>query len=163
MVRLFFSKDLEVLIEAAGRPQAGDISDLHAKCFGRHWGAAEIGRLLALDNVICLLAIQVGKPNAAPLGYCMVRHAADEAEILSIGVQPKRRRGGLAAKMIDESIRRLQGERVTKLFLEVDIDNRNAVSLYRKFKFETLAERPAYYNNSAGGKSAALVMRLDLD
>jgi ribosomal-protein-alanine N-acetyltransferase len=152
-----------VLLEAVTSKQAEAISDLHARCFERQWGTAEIARLLEQDNVKCLAARLVGKPLAPPLAFVLFRVTLDEAEILSIGVDHAQRGKGLARKLMDETIRHLHAERVDTLFLEVDSMNLPAVKLYRNLRFSTVAERPAYYQHAAGEKSAALVMRLDLD
>lgn len=161
-MRRLFSRDREVLLETATRGQARMIATLHARCFERQWGTAEIAELLAQDTVLCLVVRLVGKPDLAPLAFAIVRNVVDEAEILSIGVDPKHRRRGLARKLMEEIVRRLHGERTRSLFLEVDQANKPATGLYQQMKFQIVAERPAYYNNPAGDKSTALVMRLDL-
>jgi len=161
-MRFPFKRDRDYSLEYAHGDQARIISDLHARCFEREGGTAEIASLLGQSGVICIIARMTGKPQLEPHGFIVVRMVADEAEILSIGVDPKQRRNGLAIKLIEEINRRLHAEHIKMLFLEVDIANDPAVRLYRKLRFETVAERAAYYKNQNGGKSAALVMRLDL-
>lgn len=157
-----FRRNKEISLELAQGDQARLISELHARCFEREWGTAEIAEIIQQDNVLCITAREIGKPNTPPLAFIVVRMAADEAEILSIGVDPNQRRNGLATKLLDEATRRLHGERTKSLFLEVDQANEAAVNLYRQLRFKSIAERPAYYKNANGSKSAALVMRLDL-
>lgn len=161
-MRLPFQRDRDFSLEDAHGDLARAISDLHARCFERQWGTADISSLLDQNGVVCIIAREVGKPELQPLAFVMVRMAADEAEILSIGVDPKQRRNGLAVKLLEEVNRRLYAERIKSLFLEVDLANTAAVSLYRQLRFKTVAERPAYYKNPDGENSAALVMRLDL-
>jgi ribosomal-protein-alanine N-acetyltransferase len=161
-VRIPFRRSKEISLELAHGDQARELSDLHTRCFKREWGTAEIANLLEQNNVLCLIAKEVGKPKIPPLAFVMIRMAADEAEILSIGVDPGQRRYGLATKLLDEATRRLHGERTKSLFLEVDQANEPAVNLYKQLRFKSVAERPAYYQNPNGEKSAALVMRLDL-
>lgn len=161
-MRIPFIRSKVISLELAHGDQAREISDLHARCFDREWGTAEIANLLQQTNVLCLIAKELGKPKIPPLAFVMIRMAADEAEILSIGVDPGQRRYGLATKLLDEATRRLHGERTKSLFLEVDQANEPAVNLYKQLRFKGVAERPAYYQNPNGEKSAALVMRLDL-
>ncbi len=161
-MRFSFKRDRDYSLEDAHGEQARVISDLHERCFDQQWGTAEIANLLRQSGVICIVAKETGKPQLEPHAFIMVRMAADEAEILSIGVDPAQRRNGLAIKLIEEVNRRLHAERVKSLFLEVDFANVPAVNLYQKLRFETVAERPAYYKTPGGDKSAALVMRLDL-
>ena len=157
-----FRRSKDISLEPAPPQQAREISTLHAKCFNREWGTAEIANLIEQDNVLCIIAKEVGKPKAAPLAFAMVRMAADEAEILSIGVDPSERRTGIATKIMDEITRRLHAERTKMLFLEVDLANQPAVNLYKQLRFKSIAERPSYYQHDNGEQSAALVMRLDL-
>jgi len=161
-MRFPFKRNRDVVLEKADTTRAEAVSDLHARCFDRQWGTAEMVRLLEQDNVTCITAHEVGKPQAAPLAFVLFRNIVDEAEILSIGVDPAARGLGQARKLMDEAIRHLHGERVKSLFLEVDAENKPAVSLYRNLQFETISKRPAYYQAADGKKSAALVMRLDL-
>ncbi len=161
-MRIPFLKNNEVIFEQVSDDRADEVARLHASCFDRHWGKAEFARLLVQDNVICIVANEVGRPQAAPLAFALARFAAEEAEILSIGVEPARRGKGLARKLMDEMIRQLHAQQAVSLFLEVDSDNTPAVSLYRNMHFEEVAERPSYYSSDAGKKSTALVMRLDL-
>ena len=161
-MRIPFRRSKEISLELAHSDQARTISELHARCFEREWGTAEIADIIQQDNVLCIIAREIGKPKSPPLAFVIVRMAADEAEILSIGVDPGQRRYGLATKLLDEATRRLHGERTKSLFLEVDQANEPAVNLYKQLRFKSIAERPAYYQNISGVKSAALVMRLDL-
>lgn len=157
-----FRRAKDVSLETVRANQAKAISLLHARCFEREWGTADIASILEQNNVICIVAREVGKPKLPPLAFVVVRMAADEAEILSIGVDPAQRRTGLATKILGEITRRLHGERTKSLFLEVDVANEPAVNLYKQMRFESIAERPSYYQYDDGAKSAALVMRLDL-
>ena len=157
-----FRRTKDISLELVYADQARAISDLHTKCFHRDWSTADIANLIQQKNVLCIIAKEVGKPKLPPLAFVVVRMAADEAEVLSIGVDPAQRRTGLATKLLDEITRRLHGERTKSLFLEVDLANEAAVNLYKQLRFESIAERPSYYQHADGGKSAALVMRLDL-
>ncbi len=161
-MRFPFQRSREIFFETIRPDRAGEVADLHAKCFERDWGMSEFSSLLAQANVICVVAREVGKPLESPLAFVLARHVDDEAEILSIGVDPHHRKNGLGRKLMEEIIRRLHAERTSSLFLEVDAVNTPAVIMYRNMKFREVGERPAYYKNEPGEKSAALVMRLDL-
>ena len=161
-MRFSFHRGQDVVLEPVDRDRADVISQLHLRCFGKKWSDADIAGLLTRPGVFSIEARRVGKPNLPPLAFVVYRLAADEAEILSIGVAPEHRGKGLARRLMEEVMRRLHGERARSLFLEVDSSNEPAIKLYRRLRFQTVAERPAYYKNEAGNKSAALVMRLDL-
>ncbi len=161
-MRFPFQRGREISFESVRQDRAGEVADLHAKCFEREWGTLEFSSLLAQANVICVVAREVGKPFESPLAFVLARYVDDEAEILSIGVDPRHRKNGIGRTLMEEIIRKLHAERTSSLFLEVDAVNTSAVNMYRNMKFREVGERPSYYGNDAGEKSAALVMRLDL-
>jgi ribosomal-protein-alanine N-acetyltransferase len=89
----------------------------------------------------------------------------DEAEIITIAVDPSERGRGIADRLMREAIRRQQAERVRTIFLEVDETNQPAVNLYKKLGFRITDQRAGYYSSETlreGKPPDALVMRLDL-
>jgi [ribosomal protein S18]-alanine N-acetyltransferase len=134
---------------------------LHMEGFHRPWSDGEFRALLAQENVFGFAALVEGRPKAPPAGFVLARLAAGEAEILTIAVAKSVRRHGIGARLMDETLRRLHSERAQSLFLEVDSANQSAIKLYKRFGFKKVGERPAYYEGPEG-KTAALVMRLDL-
>ena len=142
------------------------IAELHSLSFARGWSASEIEKLALQSTTTILVAHIVGKKRKSPVGFNIIRTTADEAEILSVAAHPDHRRSGIGALLMRDAIRRLQGNRVEALFLEVDQANDPAVTLYSKLGFEEVGARPGYYQaNETGnptGRSAALVMRLGL-
>ena len=67
------------------------LASLHAACFDRPWSEESFTELLKGDGVHAL-----GDAN----GFIVIRCVADEAEILTLGVLPARRRAGLARKLV---------------------------------------------------------------
>jgi [ribosomal protein S18]-alanine N-acetyltransferase len=134
---------------------------LHVEGFHRPWSDGEFRSLLAQENVFGFVALVEGRPKAPPAGFILARLAAGEAEILTVAVAKSVRRHGIGQRLVDETLRRLHAERAETLFLEVDGSNVAAVKLYTRFGFKKVGERPAYYEGPEG-KTAALVMRLDL-
>ena len=92
-------------------------------------------------------------------GWAGLLVAADQAEILTVGVATAAQRRGLARRMLAalyaEAIRR--GAR--ELFLEVRVDNQAAISLYESEGFARIGKRRGYYEN---GRVDAVVMRRSL-
>jgi [ribosomal protein S18]-alanine N-acetyltransferase len=149
-----------VLVPLKPSDSAG-VASLHVDVFHRPWSDGEFRALLSESNVFGFLAKAEGKPHAAPTGFILLRMAAGEAEILTLAVAKSMRRHGLGRRLVDESLRRLHALRVGTLFLEVDGANKPAITLYKRLGFKKVGERPAYYDGP-GGKTPALVMRLDL-
>lgn len=94
-------------------------------------------------------------------GLILVRHAADEAEIFTIGVAPAVRRQGVAYALLETACIALKALKVKRLLLEVAVDNLSAQRFYEEAGFETAGRRTGYYKRGAG-RVDALVMALAL-
>ena len=70
----------------------------------------------------------------------MSRCAADEAEILSVAVDPKSRGRGLAGDLLRHHLARIAARGITKIFLEVGEDNRSALRLYNRAGFREVGK-----------------------
>jgi [ribosomal protein S18]-alanine N-acetyltransferase len=135
---------------------------LHSARFARAWSAEEIDALLSQTNVRAFAARAATAPSREIAGFVMARFAADEAEILTVAVDPRHEGRGLGWRLMQAVARQLRTEGAAALFLEVDETNGRAVRLYRNLGFATVAERSRYYVQPDGRRTAALVMRLDL-
>ena len=156
-LRRLLSRGTPALGEA-GPPDAAAIAALHAASFHRGWSEAEVERLLVERNVMTHRAMQ----KARLTGFIMSRRAADEAEILSIAVAKACRSRGLARDLLQLHLRRLAGDGVRAVFLEVDETNVPAIRLYRRAGFRDVGKRPNYYAAPGAKPAAALVLRRDL-
>ena len=144
-----------------GEARAGDaaaMAALHAASFGRGWSEDEMERLLLDPQVIAHRAAH-GRHVA---GFILSRRAADEAEILSVAVDRRRRGKGCARALLDLHLRRLAGLGIRAVFLEVDEHNAPARKLYDRAGFAPVGRRPGYYPAGSDAASAALVLRRDL-
>ena len=74
----------------------------------------------------------------------------DRIELNYIYVNNNKRNMGIASKlmlhMIEEGIR----NNIKNITLEVNVNNKEAISLYEKFGFVVVAVRPNYYNGEDG-------------
>jgi ribosomal-protein-alanine N-acetyltransferase len=147
----------ERLLDAVAE-DAFELADLHARCFGLGWGADEFERLL-VDASVVTHKLDSGRRVT---GFIMSRLAGDEAEILSVGVDPSERGSGRGRKLLDHHMRRLAGRGVKKLFLEVESQNAPALKLYARTGFAEVGRRKSYYARNGGPRLDALVMRRDL-
>jgi [ribosomal protein S18]-alanine N-acetyltransferase len=114
---------------------------LHAQGFPAPWQAKEFETLLKQPGAAGWIA---ANENAA-LGFILVRAAADEAEILTVVVDPAQRRKGIAAQLLNSAAAALRAGTVRNLFLEVAADNVAALALYKSYGFEPCGRRPDYY------------------
>lgn len=154
-----------IVIEKFGNEDLSAVSEIHSASFAKGWSDGEISRLIANENYLSLVARRMGKTGERPLGFLLIRSVIDEAEIITIAVDPSARGRGVARQLMDEGIRRLQADRVKSVFLEVDEHNDSAVGLYRKIGFFQVSDRKGYYTNSKDDQkvtSSALVMKREL-
>lgn len=125
------------------------LAALHRVCFDRYWSEDSFAGLLKGEGVHAL-------GNAD--GFIVIRCVAGEAEILTLGVVPARRRAGLARKLVRAALQLAVDEsQVGRVFLEVAANNYGARDLYTGFGFICHGRRRQYYANVD-----ALMMRYDL-
>ena len=140
-----------IRVGPAGATTVAVIAALHADCFAEAWDALAIARLLAMPGAYALLALR----DDAPVGFVIARQAADEVEIVSIGVLPGARRTGAGAALMRAALERATG--AATCFLEVAEGNAAARALYLRLGFAQAGRRSRYYGNED-----ALVLRLAL-
>lgn len=144
----------------AGPAHAALISALRAECFeDGGWSAESVATLLGTPGTLALIAEVAGEPA----GFILSRAAADEAEILAIGVPPALRRGGIAGRLLDATLVRLGGTGIGRVFLEVAVGNRAARALYASRGFREVGRRPGYYTRPGEPPENALVLSLGLN
>jgi ribosomal-protein-alanine N-acetyltransferase len=148
----------EPSLSEASPADAATLARLHAASFHRGWSEDEMERLL-LDRSVVAHRVLLGREIA---GFMLSRRAADEAEILSVAVAPRRRGRGLARKMLDLHMRRLAGLGSRTVFLEVDEANQSARRLYARAGFREVGQRKGYYTQESGAASTAVILRRDL-
>ncbi|AYG61269.1 N-acetyltransferase [Rhizobium jaguaris] len=137
-----------------------EVATLHGERFSRVWDETEFQNLLSQDTTFGFVARQTNAILKKPLpGFVLARHAAGEAEILTVAVNAKLGRAGLGWRLMQAALREARNRGGEAMFLEVDGTNQPALGLYRKLGFEKVGERKAYYVDESGAKSTALVMR----
>jgi len=148
-----------VPLTAAFAPLA---SALHAKGFDDAWDADAIIRLLDVPGAFGILAYRPGdtSKNAKdqPLGFVLMQTVLDEAEINTITVAPDARRMGVGRALLDAVKERLESAGVTRILLEVAVDNDGAIALYRQNGFSEIGRRKGYYTRADNLKVDALVL-----
>jgi ribosomal-protein-alanine N-acetyltransferase len=137
----------------AGLPAAPVFARLHGLAFTEAWGTPAFVELLAMPGALGLLATDRGEP----VGFLLARRAADEAEILTIGVVPACRRAGIGRALLCAVCTGL-GASARRLFLEVAASNLAARRLFEGRGFRQVGFRPAYYSDG----SDALVLARNL-
>jgi ribosomal-protein-alanine N-acetyltransferase len=132
---------------------AARLADLHAGAFAAPWDAAAFEALLGQAGVFAI---------EAPEGFILIRSVADEAEILTLAVDPAARRQGVGARQLREGAAEAAARGAARLFLEVADDNAAAVALYAGAGFTEAGRRPGYYARPDGSRQDALILALNL-
>lgn len=125
---------------------------LHGRAFPsrERWGADAIGLQLGLSGAFGWIA-----PAG---GMILARTAADEAEVLTLAVDPAAQRHGIGGALLQQVLVTAQERGASAIFLEVASGNAPARSLYAGADFVEVGRRPGYYP----GGGDALVLRRSL-
>ena len=92
----------------------------------------------------------------------MSQLAADEAEILTLGVRKDCQRNGIARRLVEAMARAARKAEVRRLFLEVGQSNAAALGLYQGLGFQQVGQRKGYYEHAGASAEDALVLALAL-
>jgi [ribosomal protein S18]-alanine N-acetyltransferase len=144
----------------AAPERAAEIAALHKRLFDPAWDEAAVNSLLEHPASTSLIAV-AGEPKAI-VGFVIGQLAADEAEILSIGVAPDWQNAGLGKMLAEGLVRAVKRGEAKRLFLEVAEDNVAAAALYRSLGFAETGRRKGYYLRANGPAVDAIVLALNL-
>lgn len=145
-------------ITAAHPSDAGILAGLHARCFVEVWSERAFRQLLEAANVRALLARDAA---GEAQGFVLLRVAADECEILSLGVVPELRCRGLGSELVQAGAAEAHDGGGRAMFLEVDANNDAAKHLYCKLGFREVGRRKGYYR-ICESLADAVVLRREL-
>ena len=100
-------------------------------------------RLMTRPNCAVLVAVTRG----AVAGYAVLlfRRGSRKARLYSIAVDPRRRRAGVAARLLAAVERRARERGSSAVTLEVGVKNRAASTLYRTIGYRRLLRLGPYY------------------
>ena len=160
----------DIAIAAAGLAHAAVLAALQAAYLDGPWdepawSADAWAGLLADPTVHTCLALPVDTEAAAeaepatPLGALAWRLAADEAEVLTIGVVSAARRRGVAARLLDWGLAAAAAAGAAHMHLEVADPNIAARALYAGRGFALTGRRRGYYQRSEIPADALVMAR----
>jgi len=153
----------QITIHCRNLPGLALLAELHHAAFSpqgeRSWGSEEFADILAIAGTSATLY----RSDDKPVGFVIVRTVLDEAELISIAVDPAYQSKGFAKKMLDDTIRQVKTSKISRFFLEVREDNSKALKLYRATNFKKISERKDYYKTLNGQRLNAHVFLLDMN
>lgn len=127
------------------------LAALHARCFDppEAWSAASFAGLLDTSGVFL---------EHTPTGIALGRVTLDEAELLTLAVEPAIRRQGAGARLLAAFEATATRMGAARAFLEVAADNVPAIALYRQAGYAVSGRRQGYYRTQDGQRVDALLM-----
>jgi len=127
------------------------LARLHAAAFTRPrpWSAAEFAALLDSPGSFLIAHEAV---------FVLGRAIAGEAELLTLAVDPARRRQGAGRRLVADIEAEAARRGATVAFLEVAADNAPARALYRAAGWAEAGRRPGYYRDGCGAAEDAIIM-----
>lgn len=146
--------------------RAGVVGDLasvmvveRAAAEAPHWGEAEYVAAIGDSGDYVRRRLFVAEANGAVIGFAVGKIAGDLAELESVAVDLRMRRGGVGRALCEAVIEWCREKRATALELEVRAGSVGAIRLYRGLGFIAVGVRSRYYS---GPVDDAVLMRLDL-
>jgi ribosomal-protein-alanine N-acetyltransferase len=134
------------------------LSRTHAFGFDTPWSVGDIEALFAGVGLFAFLAEDDGRS----VGMLLLRVIMEDAEILTIAVDPAVRGRGVGRALVRAALDRAPAAGATAVFLEVAVDNTPALALYERAGFRRAGLRTGYYDRGVAGPVDAFAMRLDL-
>ena len=153
----FAKAQLSPVIRLFHGPHAAACAAIHAKAFHQGWSAQEITDLALEPSVLAHVALDSKEKTV--LGFSLARCAGQEAEILTIVVDPARQGGGLGRLLLQTQLDAMLAQGVGEVFLEVEAGNAAALALYKRLGFQQVGERKAYYARPGQSPASALILR----
>ncbi len=87
----------------------------------------------------------VAERRGVVAGYVVAQSAADEGEILNLGVAAAHRRHGIGRELVERALAELTARGVRTVYLEVRASNAAARRLYEALGFAEVGRRSRYY------------------
>ena len=123
------------------------IMSIEERSYGtHHW--SEDSFKMELKNKLGNYFCACDEKTEEILGYCGYWLIFDEAHITTIAVNPEKRKSGTGELLLQTMIKHGYEEKAKWFTLEVRASNLPAISLYKKYGFDSLGVRKNYYHDN---------------
>jgi len=127
-------------IRPATAADVPDVTAIERVVFSDPWSQGDFG-----ECVVSGVTFLVAEAHGTVAGYVVAHAAADEGEILNLGVAEAHRRRGVGGALVTAVLARLGAHGVQVVYLEVRDSNTGARRLYESLGFSEVARRARYY------------------
>lgn len=131
------------------------ISGILESDFDEFWNSNVLEGELKNPNSKYIVAIMENQV----VGYAGIWSVLNEAHITNIVVKKDRRNNKIGTELLKELIKMAKKEKIEFLTLEVNVNNKIAINLYKKYNFKEVGTRKKYYK----GLDDAIIMTLELN
>lgn len=146
-------KEAEIIVRELKVEDSAAVAEMEQQIFSDPWSEKSVMETVQQKQSVGFAAEKAGHI----LGYLLVYHAADEAEIARIAVQKEARRQGAAGKLMQALEHYCEEHKMEKLLLDVRESNEAARSFYTKNGFVEDGIRQGFYTNPS--EDAVLMSR----
>lgn len=142
-------------VREAVKSDADDLVQIEASAFveEKRFSTRQIKRLIANPRAVVLVAQAHREAPHRILAYSAAltrQHPRwQSGRIITVAVASPHKGQGIGRTIVTSLIDRLKKEDITRVFLEVRVDNTPAISLYESLGFETTALLVDYYADGA--------------
>jgi len=93
------------------------------------------------------------------VGYIVSCVDKAEAEMVSIGVDPRRQKMGVGTRLMERTLKALEKRGIQRIELMVRTRNKDGVRFYRKFGFRSAGRVSRYYEDGGDGFHMRKILR----
>ncbi|MFK7898313.1 MAG: GNAT family N-acetyltransferase [Myxococcota bacterium] len=133
---------MDCLIQQLKIGDSEGISPLVGRAMSDPWTSAQLEDALSAAGARAVVA---NLPEAGPVGFVFARRIADFLEVDLVGVDPERRREGIAAHLLGSLLDEERQQGMQEARLELAASNASALALYEKLGFVVVGRRARYY------------------
>ena len=132
-----------ICLRAARAGDERELARLAAAVLPEAWSAGAFAVSLARDSA----RARVADADGALVGFALALRAEDEAELISVAVEPAQQGRGLGRRLVGTLLAELRAEGVRRVHLEVRSSNAVARALYASLGFSESRRRVGYYRD----------------
>ena len=132
---------MELLFRAMTQDDADAVAAIEAQSFAMPWKRDDFWREAKNE----LATYIVGELDGKIVAYAGAWVSFNQAEVMSVAVDPKLRGQGLGMLLFGELIKAVKARGATAITLEVRPSNTAAIKLYKSFGLHEAGRRRGYY------------------